>query len=78
MRGLKPLGYGVIGNAPVVAPFTGAWIETMSKEPTPILEGVAPFTGAWIETPQDRQRSPSAPVAPFTGAWIETLQRYAY
>ena len=35
-----------------VAPFTGAWIETMTPN-TGIEEGeVAPFTGAWIETAQ--------------------------
>ena len=35
---------------PTVAPFTGAWIETIrARKGTPITS-VAPFTGAWIET----------------------------
>ena len=36
--------------ADVVAPFTGAWIETAWPSATPPLYCVAPFTGAWIET----------------------------
>ena len=34
-----------------VAPFTGAWIETITEKPAELLCRVAPFTGAWIETP---------------------------
>ena len=36
--------------SPIVAPFTGAWIE-ISSFPSPSIArvGVAPFTGAWIE-----------------------------
>ncbi len=34
----------------MVAPFTGAWIETMRKAGNDQHRGVAPFTGAWIET----------------------------
>ena len=56
----------------MVAPFTGAWIETLShniiKKET---SGVAPFTGAWIET-LDGATILNILVAPFTGAWIET------
>ena len=33
-----------------VAPFTGAWIETSSKNQGYDVGIVAPFTGAWIET----------------------------
>ncbi len=38
------------GKAKMVAPRTGAWIETFKdKYPTTIID-VAPRTGAWIET----------------------------
>ena len=33
-----------------VAPFTGAWIETLDHARRGEAGGVAPFTGAWIET----------------------------
>ena len=34
----------------LVAPFTGAWIETSQKRRRGGGQRVAPFTGAWIET----------------------------
>ena len=34
----------------LVAPFTGAWIETSRLEKQFASCKVAPFTGAWIET----------------------------
>ena len=37
-----------------VAPFTGAWIEIISKLSPKSLSSVAPFTGAWIEILQKR------------------------
>ena len=33
-----------------VAPFTGAWIETVELAIYYLYSRVAPFTGAWIET----------------------------
>ncbi len=33
-----------------VAPFTGAWIETLMQQTLTGMKNVAPFTGAWIET----------------------------
>ena len=55
-----------------VAPFTGAWIETIYSSLKNDGFKVAPFTGAWIETENiDRDRN-HIKVAPFTGAWIET------
>ena len=55
-----------------VAPFTGAWIETMPFNRFFQLYSVAPFTGAWIETNIIQYALRMAEVAPFTGAWIET------
>ena len=56
----------------VVAPFTGAWIETPGPRARATAPAVAPFTGAWIETPDKGLSCHWAQVAPFTGAWIET------
>ena len=33
-----------------VAPYTGAWIETLEKMGLTDMDYVAPYTGAWIET----------------------------
>ena len=55
-----------------VAPFTGAWIETIPARRRVRLCAVAPFTGAWIETATAARRRACSTVAPFTGAWIET------
>ena len=38
------------GLARLVAPFTGAWIETTALPSQRSDKTVAPFTGAWIET----------------------------
>jgi len=40
-----------------VAPFAGAWIETVHGGPDERLEAVAPFAGAWIETAIRRYRN---------------------
>jgi len=48
---LKPL-YRLIPIHPrLVAPYTGAWIETLSHVTFACNFRVAPYTGAWIETP---------------------------
>ena len=36
----------------MVAPHTGAWIETTRKKEIDEALAVAPHTGAWIETPR--------------------------
>ena len=33
-----------------VAPYVGAWIETLIKSLLILIFGVAPYVGAWIET----------------------------
>ena len=49
VRGLK-LFMLVMPMTQIVAPHTGAWIETApASTPTP-TDPVAPHTGAWIET----------------------------
>ena len=47
------------GNAWVVAPFTGAWIEIAPSKIAGLFNNVAPFTGAWIEI-SDVQANTSA------------------
>ncbi len=37
-------------TAPAVAPFAGAWIETLASLGSGVVIAVAPFAGAWIET----------------------------
>ena len=56
----------------LVAPFTGAWIETEARSGHKQMAEVAPFTGAWIETQHWHKYDDDYEVAPFTGAWIET------
>ena len=56
----------------LVAPRTGAWIETHHAPDPPGYAGVAPRTGAWIETILGRLHLKLKTVAPRTGAWIET------
>jgi len=59
----------------IVAPFTGAWIETYQFTKSLQYGIVAPFTGAWIETVVYALFIPfPVGVAPFTGAWIETYK----
>ena len=58
--------------APIVAPTTGAWIETVDPWDAGALDVVAPTTGAWIETLDFCKENPTLCVAPTTGAWIET------
>src|SRR5437899_2794137 len=56
----------------LVAPFTGARIETALPRTSRAARRVAPFTGARIETTTFAASGGRAPVAPFTGARIET------
>ena len=57
----------------MVAPYTGAWIETIYHLLGVYKGRVAPYTGAWIETAYGAPGPSAGPVAPYTGAWIETL-----
>ena len=72
VRGLKPENDVDERGDKVVAPFTGAWIETSGFIGSVTHSQVAPFTGAWIETAIHQMAYPPRLVAPFTGAWIET------
>ena len=58
-----------------VAPYVGAWIETVIQNRPLIQQLVAPYVGAWIETLSLSYAYLSCQVAPYVGAWIETLLR---
>ena len=58
-----------VGN---VAPYVGAWIETVVGGLFGLAGSVAPYVGAWIETVVGILAQKSCGVAPYVGAWIET------
>ena len=49
-RGLKHLKKVSKHKEVIVAPFAGAWIETVGIDRGRPIDDVAPFAGAWIET----------------------------
>ena len=55
-----------------VAPYMGAWIETIVRRAPWSACGVAPYMGAWIETKIKDCKRLKGYVAPYMGAWIET------
>ena len=50
MRGLKQIIHGRAFGDVHVAPYVGAWIETVIAKVAAIAALVAPYVGAWIET----------------------------
>ena len=54
-------------QAIVVAPYTGAWIETNKTMFNKAKVKVAPYTGAWIETPIPKGRFSSTDSSPLHG-----------
>ena len=71
VRGLKQALLRLI-LCTIVAPHTGAWIETGASVNADAMNDVAPHTGAWIETKDGAIAAGRVYVAPHTGAWIET------
>ena len=59
-------------KAAAVAPYVGAWIETILPWSICEMVLVAPYVGAWIETLRRHQLASASRVAPYVGAWIET------
>ena len=55
-----------------VAPYVGAWIETIVRFLFFLSFNVAPYVGAWIETNLLQTSICMYVVAPYVGAWIET------
>ena len=52
-------------------PFTGAWIETLTRTGLRIMLESRPFTGAWIETRHWRQGAGQGFVAPSRGRGLK-------
>ena len=50
VRGLKPFRFEVKSEEGNVAPYVGAWIETITQRSGKHYDDVAPYVGAWIET----------------------------
>ena len=50
VRGLKHLTCQTYSQEFLVAPYVGAWIETLYNSISVIFYLVAPYVGAWIET----------------------------
>ena len=74
MRGLKLSMKTKSNNCLCVAPYVGAWIETIMQGQAALQNAVAPYVGAWIETPNWFTRAMDLQVAPYVGAWIETCE----
>ena len=51
-----------------VAPFAGAWIETIGPWTTAYARAVAPYAGAWIETMSCTEKGWTKWGAPYLGA----------
>ena len=58
----------------LVAPYVGAWIETVVQPVFQHPKKVAPYVGAWIETCVFSPTAIHERVAPYVGAWIETYE----
>ena len=76
VRGLKPIVIEGHGDLPCVAPYTGAWIETLNR-----TMKIMAVPGSHPTRVRGLKQIPSADgyyghcVAPYTGAWIETSIR---
>ena len=60
VRGLKHVMMRILRPLFSVAPYVGAWIETIPQPEFDALGFVAPYVGAWIETALDANKQTSA------------------
>ena len=67
-RGLKQFCGYCSWHAAQVAPFAGAWIETIGPWTTAYARAVAPYAGAWIETMSCTEKGWTKWGAPYLGA----------
>ena len=72
MRGLKLCIRRPTRPPEVVAPYVGAWVETLTRKKSPKWFAVAPYVGAWVETKNKFGLNFNLDVAPYVGAWVET------
>ena len=73
VRGLKQDSVAALNKTQGVAPYVGAWIETIIDINPQVNQNVAPYVGAWIETKYIKAPVKETHVAPYVGAWIETV-----
>ena len=73
-RGLKHGGVCDLVDVHVVAPFTGAWIETCRRRRWRSRRRSRPSRARGLKLGGVSYQG-MTPVAPFTGAWIETCRR---
>ena len=71
VRGLKLRHKGGCTEVYRVAPYVGAWIETMMPYMKLLAFIVAPYVGAWIETPCRGRRLPDRWSHPM---WVRGLK----
>ena len=73
VRGLKPIVIEGHGDLPCVAPYTGAWIETLNRTMKIMaVPGSHPTRVRGLKQASGLYPHPARWVAPYTGAWIET------
>ena len=73
VRGLKLISGNLQVEGSLVAPYVGAWIETLNYDIEGNANGVAPYVGAWIETRQPtRKKKPTRLSHP---TWVRGLKR---
>ena len=75
VRGLKHRIITNNKNTRLVAPYVGAWIETVLLALAAIAMKVAPYVGAWIETPPPTRRERSRGSHPM---WVRGLKPRTY
>ena len=74
-RGLKQLRRGARVFGQGVAPYAGAWIETiLSNLVLAYGKSSLPTRERGLKPPPTPPPEPLKPVAPYAGAWIETHQ----
>ena len=71
-RGLKQSRLSPRVRCLMVAPFTGAWIETVRSRYGTKAHRSPPSRGRGLKPMSVRRLAGAFKVAPFTGAWIET------
>ena len=74
-RGLKQIDEGADQVAVDVAPRTGAWIETLSRDPVKLPEGSPPVRGRGLRFEKGGDKS-SLPCRPLRGSVIEMSRRH--
>ena len=76
MRGLKPYSASPTLCCLLVAPYVGAWIETLRAICYGLDSYVAPYVGAWIETNMDGKSTNDISSHPTWVRGLKLLKRF--